>query len=192
MLENVDHAELRHALMYKAIDLWLGTGARDWSTELRTMLAKEHDQAVAARVPQTAGQDTTIRRFRSHSTPERTATLRLATSPFSTATGELHVAYLAGEAALAHEHYDVFRGHDAKPKNLNRMVVTFLPDGTGGMRGLRAFGITFLRVPTPPGATLRLLALEARRWDAGRSNKPRGLARCALASPRVLFPASSV
>ncbi len=153
VLENVDHAELRHALMYKAIDLWLGTGARDWSTELRTMLAKEHDQAVAARVPQTAGQDTT---HPSLPLTQYAGTYRdsaFGDVTISMATGELHVAYLAGEAALAHEHYDVFRGHDAKPKNLNRMVVTFLPDGTGGMRGLRAFGITFLRVPTPPGAT---------------------------------------
>lgn len=31
--------ELRHALMYKAFDLWLGLGDRDWSTEFRALYA---------------------------------------------------------------------------------------------------------------------------------------------------------
>lgn len=34
MLGNTDHAELRHALMFKVFDLWLGLGNRDWSAEL--------------------------------------------------------------------------------------------------------------------------------------------------------------
>lgn len=34
MLGNTDHAELRHALMYKVFDLFLGLPARDWSAEL--------------------------------------------------------------------------------------------------------------------------------------------------------------
>jgi hypothetical protein len=34
VLANLDHAELRHALMYEAMDLWLGTGSRDWSAEM--------------------------------------------------------------------------------------------------------------------------------------------------------------
>ena len=34
VLSNRDHVEVRHALMYKAIDLWLGNPSRDWSREL--------------------------------------------------------------------------------------------------------------------------------------------------------------
>ncbi len=146
VLENVDHAELRHALMYKAIDLWLGTGARDWSAELRALLTTERNQTVANRA-QAAGQDTTV----PPSLPLPTYAGTYRDSAFgdvtiSVASGGLHVAYLSGEASLTHQRYDVFRAHDAQPKELNRMVVTFQPDGSGGLRALRAFGITFLRV----------------------------------------------
>ncbi len=34
VLSNSDHVEIRHALMYKAIDLYLGNPQRDWSTDL--------------------------------------------------------------------------------------------------------------------------------------------------------------
>ena len=37
VLANRDHVEVRHALMYKAIDLFLGNSARDWSRELLTL-----------------------------------------------------------------------------------------------------------------------------------------------------------
>ncbi len=37
VLGNLDHVEVRHALLYKAIDTWLGTGTRDWSTDLRAI-----------------------------------------------------------------------------------------------------------------------------------------------------------
>ncbi|MFL5581464.1 MAG: serine hydrolase [Gemmatimonadaceae bacterium] len=60
VLANVDHAEVRHALLLRAVDTWLGTGTRDWSTELRTVyrgLAAQGDSArraaEARRVPGT-------------------------------------------------------------------------------------------------------------------------------------------
>ena len=37
VLANVDHVEIRHALMYKAIDMWLGNPPRDWSRDLRSV-----------------------------------------------------------------------------------------------------------------------------------------------------------
>ena len=37
VLSNLDHVEVRHALMYKAIDLYLGNSSRDWSLELREL-----------------------------------------------------------------------------------------------------------------------------------------------------------
>jgi CubicO group peptidase (beta-lactamase class C family) len=50
VLGNLDHVEVRHALLYKAIDTWLGPGTRDWSTELRAIYARmeaEGDSAQA-------------------------------------------------------------------------------------------------------------------------------------------------
>jgi hypothetical protein len=53
VLGNLDHVEVRHALLYKAIDTWLGTGTRDWSTDLRAIYARleaEGDSAQARMV----------------------------------------------------------------------------------------------------------------------------------------------
>jgi CubicO group peptidase (beta-lactamase class C family) len=50
VLANLDHVEVRHALMYRAFDTWLGGGARDWSAELRQLydgLAAQGDSARA-------------------------------------------------------------------------------------------------------------------------------------------------
>jgi CubicO group peptidase (beta-lactamase class C family) len=41
ILGNLDHSELRHALMYKAIDLWgFSDNSRDWSVECYTLYKK--------------------------------------------------------------------------------------------------------------------------------------------------------
>jgi hypothetical protein len=48
VLGNLDHVEVRHALMWRAFDTWLGTGSRDWSAELLTTyraMAAEGDSA---------------------------------------------------------------------------------------------------------------------------------------------------
>src|SRR6185503_12186091 len=48
VLANLDHAELRHALMYKAFDLYAGNPPRDWSADLRAFLYPPGRQAAAA------------------------------------------------------------------------------------------------------------------------------------------------
>jgi CubicO group peptidase (beta-lactamase class C family) len=45
---NLDHAELRHALMYRIVDAFLGAEPRDWSTELRAVYAPFAEQERAA------------------------------------------------------------------------------------------------------------------------------------------------
>jgi len=50
VLGNLDHVEVRHALLYRALDTWLGTGTRDWSTDLRNLygqLEAGQDSAAA-------------------------------------------------------------------------------------------------------------------------------------------------
>lgn len=52
VLGNLDHVEVRHALMYRAFDTWLGTGSRDWSAEFLSLyrdLAARGDSARAKR-----------------------------------------------------------------------------------------------------------------------------------------------
>ena len=48
VLGNLDHVEVRHALLYKAIDTWLGTGSRDWSTDLRAIYHRMQVQGDSA------------------------------------------------------------------------------------------------------------------------------------------------
>lgn len=50
-LGNLDHAEVRHALMYKAFDLFSLGGTRDWSTEIKTLytnLNENQEKQVAS------------------------------------------------------------------------------------------------------------------------------------------------
>ncbi len=52
VLGNLDHVEVRHPLMLRAFDTWLGTGARDWSGELLALyrgLEADGDSALARR-----------------------------------------------------------------------------------------------------------------------------------------------
>jgi len=48
VLGNLDHVEIRHALLFKAIDTWLGTGTRDWSADLRNIYARMQAQGDSA------------------------------------------------------------------------------------------------------------------------------------------------
>jgi CubicO group peptidase (beta-lactamase class C family) len=48
VLGNLDHVEIRHALLYKAIDTWLGTGNRDWSKDLRDIYGRMQAQGDSA------------------------------------------------------------------------------------------------------------------------------------------------
>ncbi len=56
-LGNLDHAEFRHAIMYKAFDLFAGTNgepARDWSAEFLTLYGAADKRAEAARAARDA------------------------------------------------------------------------------------------------------------------------------------------
>jgi len=59
VLGNVDHAEFRHALMYKAFDLFAGTAetpARDWSAEFLKLYGDAEKQGEAARTARDASR----------------------------------------------------------------------------------------------------------------------------------------
>jgi hypothetical protein len=49
MLGNTDHAELRHALMFKVFDLYLGLPSRDWSSELLALYRADEARSDSAR-----------------------------------------------------------------------------------------------------------------------------------------------
>jgi CubicO group peptidase (beta-lactamase class C family) len=48
VLENQDHVELRHALLLKAFDMYLGSSTRDWSADLLKVYSRVERQADSA------------------------------------------------------------------------------------------------------------------------------------------------
>src|SRR5258708_7268894 len=54
VLANLDHAELRHALMYRVFDLYTGGPARDWSADVRALFAAAHPPGGGSPLPPSA------------------------------------------------------------------------------------------------------------------------------------------
>ena len=146
ILENVDHAELRHALMYKAIDEWLGTGTRDWSGEMRTMFAKQVAKAPA----KTKASHDSAAAPASLPLDRYTGTYRDSTFGdvvITNVSGALHLQYFSSSAQLDHARYDVFTTSHPSKSYLEGETVTFKPDGAGSAAAVRFSNIAFAKVP---------------------------------------------
>jgi CubicO group peptidase (beta-lactamase class C family) len=148
VLANRDHAELRHALMWRVFDAYLGAPARDWSTDVRAMYAE-----MAARGRTAAAE-------RERSRVEGTSpSLELAKYAASYADslygtgrvrqeGDTLVLEFGPErvADLEHWHYDTFRARWRDP-GLGRSFVTFDLGHDGTVREMNLEGMgTFERV----------------------------------------------
>lgn len=146
VLANVDHVEVRHALLYKVFDLLLGRPARDWSAEMRGLygqLAKDGEAAAAkeraARVTGTAPSMALERYAGTYTSPlSGTVTITLR-------AGRLHAAYGTGfTGALEHWHYDTFRAAwDARWRGTS--LVTFQVDASGAVAAVTLPQGTFTR-----------------------------------------------
>ncbi len=148
VLGNLDHIELRHALMYKAFDLYGGGPSRDWSGELKALLAKSHQARPATSAA---------------SQPARTrATLALekyAGTYVDSAYGNVAVSVVNGALAAKYDKlnlgaldqwdHDVFRSKPKTPLD-QPMPLVFQLDGTGGVASVRLYGTTFMRTRTSP------------------------------------------
>ncbi|PYO86409.1 MAG: serine hydrolase, partial [Gemmatimonadetes bacterium] len=111
---NLDHSELRHALMYTVFDRFIGPayagGGHDWSAEMRVMYKRLADSTRAARQVQESKRITGT-----HPTlPLDRYTGTYADSLFGTATlgmsdGRLTLQAGTAKGQLEHWQYDVFR-----------------------------------------------------------------------------------
>lgn len=139
VLVNRDHAELRHALMYRAFDLARGTVGRDWSTDVRRLLETE-----ARRAAQTA----------SSPAPASLPLAAYAGSYSHPGYADLQVRLDGNtlrarvndgpEYPLTHQSHDAFRA--GAPGGGGGYTLVFDPDGLGGVSGVRMSGILFRRV----------------------------------------------
>jgi CubicO group peptidase (beta-lactamase class C family) len=152
VLVNRGGAELRHALMYRVFDLFSGAPERDWSAELLelytpptpagTQAAGPADGATAGGRAAPGGEapglplDRYTGTFRAPVFGDVTVTLR---------AGTLHLSSEFDRTGpLSHVRHDTFRV-DWEGSAGEGATVVFLPDGTGGVRGVRVFGATFER-----------------------------------------------
>jgi CubicO group peptidase (beta-lactamase class C family) len=141
VLANLDHAELRHALMYQVFDLYGANPPRDWSGDLRTLFASRRSTGAAAPA-------------RATGTHPSLALERYVGTYADSAYGNIQVT-MAGNALhatfekadlgdLQHWEYDVFRSTPAI-KTDSPLTLTFVPDGSGGISAVRTFGVSFVR-----------------------------------------------
>ncbi len=147
VLGNLDHIELRHALMYKVFDMY-GTGTtRDWSADLKTLFA-------TTRSPRASNSASQM--------PTKAATLTFnkyvgvyvdsvyGTITVSANNGALNARYDQHDfGVLDHWNYDTFRSR-SKTRTDEPVPFTFALDGSGGVFAVRALGATFTRSPAQP------------------------------------------
>ena len=148
VLGNLDHAEVRHALMYRVFDHYGGGSVRDWSAELKELYGNLHTEAVSRmkkvedeRVPGTAPTFPLEEYAGTYSDP-------LYGTIEVTYDGKLSIRYGPGfEGELEHWHYDTFRARwDAKWRGT--LLVAFNMDAKGRPSTLMAGGGVFTREET--------------------------------------------
>jgi CubicO group peptidase (beta-lactamase class C family) len=162
ILENLDHAELRHALMYKAFDLYNGRPARDWSAELMPLFARAGRGAQMAAGGRGAGGG------RGGNAPAAAASGpslpldRYAGTYVDSLYGTVEVTLVDGKlrAKVVSDPvqdfqpttYETFRAVGAEQASARQpSTLTFLPDGAGAISAVRASGVTFTRVRSGRG-----------------------------------------
>jgi CubicO group peptidase (beta-lactamase class C family) len=144
VLANLDHAELRHALMYRIFDLYSGNPERDWSADVLALFAG----ARGATAPAAAQPRAEVPR---PSLPLERYAGTYADSTYGAvdvtlAGGELHARFGKEDLGILKPwEYESFRALGPPPME-RRQLVTFVPDGRGGVASLQAFGVSFVRV----------------------------------------------
>jgi CubicO group peptidase (beta-lactamase class C family) len=143
VLGNLDHIELRHALMYEAFDLYGDGPRRDWSADLKKLLAsKQRPRGAGAAGPHVAVAQPSAALEKYAGTYVDSAYGNVIVT---VANGTLSARYDKLDIGpLTHWDYDVFRSTPKTPLG-NPTSLVFQPDGNGGITAVRAFGATFVR-----------------------------------------------
>ncbi len=152
---NVDHAEVRHALMYKAIDLYLGNPQRDWSRDLFAVYEARRARADSAK---RAAEAKRIKGTRPTLALSKYA--GVYEDPFfgrvivKEKNGKLRLeAGHAYNGPVEHWQYDTFRvRYDDRWQGSDMLLFTI---GDGIASELRIFGSTFTRVEEKKDAATR-------------------------------------
>jgi hypothetical protein len=139
VLGNLDHAELRHALMYQVFDLY-GTGPkRDWSADLKKLFdARRSANAAPARATGTK-PSLALEKYAGTYSDSAYGAINV-----TLANGTLRARFEKADLGpLEHWQYDTFRGKT--PLGEDGVQFTFVPDGAGAIGSVRAYGTSFVR-----------------------------------------------
>lgn len=146
VLANLDHAEVRHALMYRIFDRYGGGEVRDWSAELAELYGALRARADSAGVAEDQAriEGTTpslpLTRYAGSYQDELYGSVTV-----SARDGGLRLRYGPGlQGDLTHWHFDTFRvTWDARWRG--HAQVTFTLDASGAPEALEIGGSTFSR-----------------------------------------------
>ena len=142
VLENLDHAELRHGLMYSVFDLYDAGPPRDWSAELRKLFAASRGGGRGGAPSRAADTHPSLPLDRYAGTYVDSL---YGSVQVTVANGALS-AQIASEPTreLEHWEYETFRTRVTDPRQTT--VLTFMPDGAGNVAAVRFSGVSFARV----------------------------------------------
>jgi CubicO group peptidase (beta-lactamase class C family) len=156
---NLDHAELRHALMYRVIDAFLGGEPRDWSTELRAVYAPTAEQERAANAAaesrRVAGTRPSLPleayagTFADPDSLHPGLTIRAEGGRLLATLGGAGMGGATGE--MEHWHYDVFRVRWGR-LTMNDEYLAFTISAEGKAQWVRVGARTLNRAAEPAGA----------------------------------------
>ena len=143
VLANIDHAELRHALMYRVFDMYAGNAPRDWSADLRQLFASARGAAQAG-APTRPAKPTAptfpLERYAGTYTDSTYGAVDVKLE-----NGALRVRFGREDLGmLTPWDFDAFRAHGPPPEEAE-VPVTFVPSGSGAVASVRVFGVTFAR-----------------------------------------------
>jgi CubicO group peptidase (beta-lactamase class C family) len=151
VLGNLDHTELRHAIMYTVFDRYAGRSDRDWSAEFLKLYAGLRDEADKTR------SDKESKRARG--TAPSLAPKQLAGDYADPLHGDVRVTSDGGGklalqygaafvGTLEHWHYNTFRA-TWKAAWRAPELVTFVVDEDGRASAVELLGARFARKPAP-------------------------------------------
>jgi CubicO group peptidase (beta-lactamase class C family) len=152
ILSNLDHAELRHALMLTVFDRLLGRPARDWSGEMRALYASLERQQVEAQARDEAQRTLgtipsgPLAAYSGQYSDPLHGEVLVTLEP---SLGALRLRYgSAFEGRLEHWSFDTFRARwDATWRGTS--LASFVRDANGRVNELRLMGAAFSKSEAP-------------------------------------------
>jgi CubicO group peptidase (beta-lactamase class C family) len=145
VLANRDHAELRHALMYRVLDLYGGRPPRDWSADLLELYAglaeerREAQRAAAERRVEGTTPSLPVERYAGTYRDPLYGEVEVAAED-----GQLAVRYGRRVGRAGHWHYDTFEVR-WQARWRGESSARFVVDRTGAVAELELDGLRFSR-----------------------------------------------